>query len=259
MKRYFIFIFFIFLFIKVLPNDYDFAKFLFEDKDYYRCITELKRQFFNTDDTKEKEKITNLIGVSYFFMNDFNKAEESFSKIKNISPEYEKNYFLTLFLQKNFQKILNENLTYEENRKYFLLSKLFFNKAKLEDFENTDSEIKEIAQKYFKIKKKNPYLALFLSAILPGSGRFYSERGGDGVFSFFTIATPLVGALYYKFVNENRTNFIVTVSLASIFYAGELYGSYNSAKIYFEKKVGVYLNEIKNNYSDILFQPYYSF
>uniref|UniRef100_A0A7C3J5G6 Tetratricopeptide repeat protein n=1 Tax=candidate division WOR-3 bacterium TaxID=2052148 RepID=A0A7C3J5G6_UNCW3 len=245
--------------LMIFTSELDFAKFLFDDGDYYRSLTELKRELFFCQDTQMKEKIVNLIGVNYLFMGDLKSAEESFSKIKDISEGYEKNYLLTLFFQKKFKDLKETKITFEKNNDFVLLSKLFLGEVKEKDFINSSEELKEISDNFFKIKKKNPFLAILFSTFLPGSGRFYSERNGDGLFSMMTILTPILGSIYYKFINENKTFFVISTSVAAVFYLGELYGSFNSAKIYYEKKVNRYFYEIKDNYSNTIFLPYYSF
>ncbi|MEO0281760.1 MAG: hypothetical protein ABIN05_05370 [candidate division WOR-3 bacterium] len=259
MKKILLLFFVSFFSIFVFTQNLDFAKFLFEDGDYFRSITELKRELYLCQDSQMKEKIINLIGVNYLFMGDLKLAEENFYKIKNSSEEYEKNYLITLFSQKKFKEIKQTQILFEKNRDYVLLSKLFLGESSIESFVNSKDEIKTIAENFFKIKKKNPFLALTLSIFFPGTGRFYSERGGDGLFSMMTIITPLLGSIYYKFINENKTFFIISTSVAAIFYFGELYGSFNSAKIYYEKKVNRYFYEIKDGYSNTVFLPYYSF
>lgn len=259
MKKLLLLILTLFFSIFVFTQNLDYAKFLFEDGDYFRSITELKRELYFCQDSQIKHKIINLIGVNYLFMGDLKMAEKNFLEIKNSSEEYEKNYFITLFFQKNFKELTSTQIHFEKNKNYVLLSKLFLDEGKTKDFENSNQEIKTIAENFFKLKKKNPYIALFLSIFLPGSGRFYCERGGDGVFSIMTIITPLLGSIYYKFINENKTFFIISTSVAVMFYLGELYGSFNSAKIYYEKKVNRYFYEIKDSYSNSIFLPYYSF
>lgn len=259
MKKFFFLFSLSFSSILLFTQNLDFAKFLFDDGDYFRSITELKRELYFCQDSQMKEKIVNLIGVNYLFMGDLKMAEENFSKIKNSTVEYEKNYLITLFFQKKFKELKTTQILFEQNNDYVLLSKLFLGELKSESIVDSKDEIKNIAENFFKIKKKNPYIALTLSMFLPGSGRFYSERGGDGLFSLMTIISPLLGSIYYKFINENKTFFIISTSVAVIFYLGELYGSFNSAKIYYEKKVNRYFYEIKDSYSNSIFLPYYSF
>ncbi|MEO0236913.1 MAG: hypothetical protein ABIN35_01600 [candidate division WOR-3 bacterium] len=259
MKKFFLLILVLSLSVFIFSQNLDFAKFLFEDGDYFRSITELKRELYLCQDSQMRDKIINLIGVNYLFMGDLKMAEESFYAIKNSSEEYEKNYLITLFFLKKFKDIKRTQVLFEKNYDYVLLSKLFLGEANIESFINSKDEIKTIAENFFKIKKKNPFIALTLSIFLPGSGRFYSERGGDGLFSIMTIITPLLGSIYYKFINENKTFFIISTSIAAIFYLGELYGSFNSANIYYEKKVNRYFYEIKDSYSNSVFLPHYSF
>ena len=87
---------------------------------------------------------------------------------------------------------------------------------------------------------KNPFIAGISSTIIPGLGRAYSDRLGDGIFSFFfTVGSSAVSYYYYK--KENRGLAIGFGTFGILFHFGNIYGSVKSAKL-FNKRV--YQNEL---------------
>ncbi len=78
---------------------------------------------------------------------------------------------------------------------------------------------------------KSPVLAGLLSAFIPGAGRVYAGRWFDGLMGFFMVYLTATSA-YESSKRENSLSKIFTYSLAGIFYTGEIYGAYRSAKYY---------------------------
>ena len=78
---------------------------------------------------------------------------------------------------------------------------------------------------------KSPLFAAALSIVLPGSGRMYAGRFLDGFMGMWMIA--ISGTAAYSSFQENRKikgNLFSVITL--IFYAGEIYGAYRTAKYY---------------------------
>ena len=78
---------------------------------------------------------------------------------------------------------------------------------------------------------KSPLFAAGLSIILPGSGRIYAGRFMDGFMGMWMIA--ISGTAAYSSFQENKTikgNLFSVITL--IFYSGEIYGAYRTAKYY---------------------------
>lgn len=237
----------------------EFAKFLFEENDYFRCITELKRELYENEKA-DTIKITNLIVTNYLMIGENNKAiNEAFKYVSN-SEDIEYNYLLALYLEKKYEII--DTFSLMENSKGQVLkdlSLIFQNELLRSDTIRLNEESKKIFDGYLKIKKKNPYFAMFLSAIVPGLGRFYSERTGDGAFSFMTVVTPALIALYYKTLTENDLAFYISMGTFGMFYIGELYGAFNSANIYHKNKTEEYYKKVILDYSDTVFRPKFIF
>ena len=78
---------------------------------------------------------------------------------------------------------------------------------------------------------KSPVFAALISALIPGSGRFYAGRKFDGIsglWSFF-----LYGSTTYKLIeNENKILTPIFVGICFYTYLGEIYGGWRAAKYY---------------------------
>ncbi len=82
------------------------------------------------------------------------------------------------------------------------------------------------------IKRKSPVLASYLSVILPGSGKVYAGKLGEGVASFL-ITGILIGSSIEQFNNGgfNNPQFYLLGLPALFFYFGNIYGAYFSVNI----------------------------
>jgi len=106
---------------------------------------------------------------------------------------------------------------------------------------------------------KNPAWAGIFSAIIPGSGKMYVGEWGDGITGL--LITSLFAFLAYdNFKANHNTRAWIFTGIGTFFYAGNIYGSIASAKIFnaridFEFKNGLKLFLEKENY----FLPEYEF
>ncbi len=258
MKKIIFLIIGIIFIIIIHSGSYEFAKFLFNENDYFRSITELKRIFYS-DSIVDTNKIYNLIGVNYMKMQEYDNAIMYFDKIKDNDDNAYNNYFLTLFLKKDFNKIINEkDIKTDKARSIVLLANLFSDNYKKGDITSDNKEVQDIFDNYFLLKRKNVFLAGFLSAILPSAGRFYCERNADGIFSLMTILMPAGLAVYY-YLNDMDVAFYISTAFTGLFYIGDIYGAANSAHVYFPTKKKVYYEKIINSNYYSIFSPDYSF
>lgn len=75
-------------------------------------------------------------------------------------------------------------------------------------------------------KTQSPVIAGMLSAVVPGLGKIYAGKRGEGIAGF--LYTMALGATAYDFYRRGGGNsilFIVSGSIASIFYIGNIWGS----------------------------------
>ncbi len=78
---------------------------------------------------------------------------------------------------------------------------------------------------------KSPVLAGLLSALLPGAGRIYSGKWFDGLMGFLMVYLTAASAMESSKRN-NMFNKVFSYYMAGVFYTGEIYGAYRSAKYY---------------------------
>ena len=79
--------------------------------------------------------------------------------------------------------------------------------------------------------KKSPIAAGFLSAIVPGAGRMYAGRWFDGFMGFVIVYLTASSAIEAS-KKDNVLNKGFSYSMFGIFYTGEIYGAYRTAKYY---------------------------
>ena len=82
---------------------------------------------------------------------------------------------------------------------------------------------------------KYPLLAASLSTIIPGTGRMYAGRFLDGLMGLSMVLLP--GTAAYGSFQDGQSikgNFFAGITL--IFWLGEIYGAYRTAKYYHRPK-----------------------
>lgn len=241
--------------IAVHAASLDFAEFLFEENDYYRTVTELKRAYYEGLCTDTAE-LKNTLGVCYMKMEDYSTAMLYFDEIRKDHFRAGDNYFIALFMQGDMERILDEEAKTEKQENIKTLAGIFSDRVD-RGFASGNEEIDSIAGGYFKIQRKNALIAVLLSGILPGAGRIYAGRLGDGLFSMSTVILPAI-AVYFYYSIGNDYFMYGAGGLAGLFYLGELYGAYNSAKQYFPAHKRAYYEKIiESDYS--ILSPDYSF
>ena len=79
--------------------------------------------------------------------------------------------------------------------------------------------------------KRSPVLAGIFSAVIPGAGRAYAGRWFDGFMGFVMVYLTSSSAIDAS-KRDSYFGKSFAYSMATIFYTGEIYGAYRSAKYY---------------------------
>ncbi|HAX96598.1 MAG TPA: hypothetical protein DCY35_08790, partial [Prolixibacteraceae bacterium] len=82
-------------------------------------------------------------------------------------------------------------------------------------------------------KRKSPALAALMSAVIPGSGKAYSERWGDAVISLLFVGSNAWAS--YRAFNKKGVKSVngwIFGTLAFSFYSSNIWGSAQAAKSY---------------------------
>jgi TM2 domain-containing membrane protein YozV len=76
---------------------------------------------------------------------------------------------------------------------------------------------------------RSPVIAGMLSAAIPGLGKFYAGKKGEGIAGFFyTVAMGATAYDFYRGSGPKSALFIVSGAVAAIFYIGNIWGSVTS-------------------------------
>jgi hypothetical protein len=105
-------------------------------------------------------------------------------------------------------------------------------------------ELYKRKEEILKNKRKSPLLAGLMSAVIPGTGKFYAGYQGQAISAMVpTFIFAAAAAESYYRAGPKSAQFITAASLFGIFYVGNIWGSVLSVKTFYELKN----NEIHNN------------
>ncbi len=77
--------------------------------------------------------------------------------------------------------------------------------------------------------KKSPVVAGLLSATIPGLGKMYAGKSSEGISSLLYVGAMMATSLdFYNRMGPQNPFFIISASITSIFYIGNIWGSVTS-------------------------------
>jgi len=236
-------------------NIFRFAESLYSEKDYTRAITEYERFLFLTSANASQDSVLLRIGKAYRNLGDFQRSITTLQKISHPNTQDAVNnpcfqLALTYHMGRYYadvDKILDQCPTGPRaDRNSMLLRGTTYLKSKywekaeelLRPEEGMDSDdpfryYHAIAAKGMELPRKNILTAGLLSVVLPGAGKFYTERYVDGMYSLLTIG--LTGWQAYDGFSKDGTRSVkgwIYGALCGGFYIGNVYGSIVAVNIY---------------------------
>lgn len=229
-----------------------FADHLYCQQDYLRAVEEYEAlSKMNLSDTilYKIGKSYSIIGNTHKALNYFSSIQSNSSLLKNAVLESARIFYLAED-SNSLDKLVNDIHPSSVELKKLLIA--FYLKTNLLDKVNNDLFLFDdddmIILKSFYERRKNPAykseaLAGILSAIIPGSGKIYTESYGDGITAF--ILTGIFSYLAYdNFKHSHQFRAYLFSGLAAGFYLGNIYGSVASAQIFNAKVNFNFLNEL---------------
>jgi len=99
-------------------------------------------------------------------------------------------------------------------------------------FAKQEGQLMEYFQDIKSNKRKSGFLAAMLSAVIPGSGKIYAGKTGQGLSNLFK--SLILGGLVYESYNQAGTDnarFILFSSAFSLFYVANIWGSALTVKV----------------------------
>lgn len=213
-------------------------------------------EYLKTENEKISDTNQFLLGKSYYKLQSLHQSNDALKALQNTSIFFAESRFLmhinSIYLNDyqssyNYLNQLNHTDTLINDLKNFELSGLALLNRDLEMFEKFDSEIgneyyfyseerdnlQKIAGDLSSRKLKSPLVAGMLTAIIPGSGKFYAGKRGQGIYSFvISMFLALQTWESYQKDGLNSPRFIAYGSILSLFHAGNIWSSALSVKNY---------------------------
>ncbi len=242
---------------------------LFSEKRHFECIAETRRYLFNNPTIEENKKNA----LSYFIAANYYLGAQYSSAVKIATEELPANYIPGKILLSQALKKAGyldvsyhafDGLAYPDDP--FLRYELLIRKADalivLGKYDEAAREI-ESQEKFFSSEKlqkfssalssfpKNPSCdvsrAVLYSAVIPGAGQVYAGKYFDGFLSFAAVFVSGFGTWYYHQQGDaSLRNFFAVFT--GIFYAGNIYGGFNSASAVNRRALKKYNDEITSRF-----------
>lgn len=158
------------------------------------------------------------ISINYLRLGNYRKTREFLKKIrsKNLDQNLEDKTYLV------------EGLTYAFEENWAMAENYFERIDSSSKYYQTGLRFVQLAKEGPKLDLKNPKKAGYLS-IVPGLGYIYTGRKKTAVSSFLVNGLLFAGT-YKAFENDNKALGTLLGSFSIGFYAGNIYGSYQTAK-----------------------------
>ena len=237
-----------------------FADFLYEQGDYLRAASEYQRYLFFQP--RESHRIHHKIGLCYRLGGKPELAIRTFQTFIHTFPDSQltnsAHYHIgvSYFLMEQFRQSVNyldaalphiadlrlRAVSQELIGLSYLMQKRWLEAGNIFDGlkESDAAEVRENAIQYHnyalhgtQLPSRSPFLAGILSTIVPGAGRLYTGRIGDALTSLLTVGLTgwqaYDGFRRHGFSSAKGWTF---GALSGIFYAGNVYGSVISARVY---------------------------
>lgn len=91
------------------------------------------------------------------------------------------------------------------------------------------------------LPQRNPYFAGALSMFIPGAGQAYTGRWGDAFYSFASAVGGIGSGIY--FWKKDKTFAIISLSLGTFFYLGNIYGATVSAILFNKNSTSEFISK----------------
>lgn len=226
-----------------------YAGFLFSSQQYSLASEEFERLvYFDESNTDYKDKLIKSYRLAGDLNTGLNRIHSFYGNSINTMPsvlakEYIKLNILSDSISAVESFITNDNALSPNDKAVSQSCVLLLNGKYTEAgiFANKSAEanlplptsLVSITRKAEQVKYKSPFISAGLSAILPGTGKFYTKNWSDGIISMIFVASNAWQA--YRGFHEKGTKSVygwTFASLSASFYIGNIFGSAKAARRY---------------------------
>lgn len=235
----------------------DFANYLYNTNQYSFASEEYERLVFNYPANSEYK--LRLIST-YRLAQEYEKGLTTCWDYINLNSantiRFKKEYAKLSVLTGNYSNVslLLKTMNSQDSltNSIDLASRLIFLDRKEINLENINQEIVDykLLEFYYQldqVKRKSPFLAGAMSTIIPGSGKFYTNRWKDGVVALIFVG--ITGYQSYRGFSQKgvkSTYGWIMGGISASFYLGNIFGSTKSANVYNQHQQAHYVENVSN-------------
>jgi hypothetical protein len=231
-----------------------FAKYLLKNNMPEDCISLLNNEIKNYS-IEQKDTVYNLLGHAYFNNNLYDSSAYYFSNISISNKVFSESSFLSAYSYlmindypksiERLRKVDTADMKNKELRDFelsgiYLLQRdtsMFSKESKsfsdsFNDMNEQERSVVKLDNDYKNIRNNSGVLAGMMSAVVPGLGKVYAGKTGQGISSFLPVT--LMGLMTweaYKKAGLKSARFILTAAFFTVFYVGDIWGSVLSVSV----------------------------
>jgi len=230
-------------------NSLKYANYLFDNQQYDFATYEYERVLFMVpNDTLAKLRLVQSYSYLKEHQTALNRIETFFPEQNSLPSDFAEAYVKNLLYAHQYQKVhsfleqdnhLNTYRRREIQLGVFIMQQQWSEASVFADkyvdlYGETEKYhlLHELAEEGLHGPYKSPAWAASLSAVIPGAGKFYTNRWKDAIFSLLFVSASSL--LTYHSYQHNGLGFnsLFWGSITVGFYAANIYGSHKSAKVH---------------------------
>jgi TolA-binding protein len=255
-----------------------FAEALFQDGDYYRAITEFKRFLFLYPHDARAGRAQLRIGLSYLRGQQWDDARQTLTAIAQHHPEADirsEAAFLvgeTAYQQGRYTQAIADFRPVVERyaqtpvgeKARFRLGWSYLQARQWTEASDTFAAIDaasplfpsarlltDASREAEQLPRKSPALAGLMSAVIPGTGHFYTDRYRDGTVALLLNAAFLAAGIQAVSTGHEAAAGVLLFFEAA-WYSGAIYGAVNAAQKYNRDTEARWLQGLERQHSPAL-------
>lgn len=254
-----------------IREDMEFARYLMNEEKYEEVVFLLQKTNLNSFQNKDlQDSLFFTKGWAFYHLKALDSSAVFLSKVSQRSSLYAKSQFFAAYSRSYLGQYVQSNQLLESLQlnddaqlselRHLQLSGNALLQNDFQKFEEhsqfftgnyyqmatEEADLQAIATDLQNFRPKSMLAAGLMSAIVPGSGKFYTGKYGEGM--SVLITTGALAAITFENYRKNGIKDLKTIafgSLFSIFYIGNIYGSVFSVKLYREEFYESYHHHIR--------------
>ena len=238
-----------------IKNKAKFAEHLINLESYHDAIYYINSNTLNGNTLSLRDSMNYLKGWGHYSLKELEASANSLLQVSSNSNFYLKSRFFAAYNYSHLKQVKHSdyilktllNATGFEELRTFELAGNALLKRDIPLFEKTYKQLEGKDNFAFSLEKqklfdyhleiknhknKSPFMAGLFSALIPGSGKIYAGKTGEGIASFIIVGAAGFTALEnYNKLGAKHAKTILFSSLFSVLYIGNIYGSVFTVKL----------------------------